>query len=88
MANLLELEKVSSILERAFAPLECVVELQDYRHRVGFRIYSPDNEPLVTVEGTLAQQARNPHGLADLIGGARRKVEAGLKLLPWSMPDE
>lgn len=83
----LSIETMKKSIETAFLPLECVVEVSDYGQRVGFRVYGPQQEHLLTVEDILSHESRHRHGLTDLIESARRKVAAkGYELRPWAAP--
>ena len=87
MENWLSIETMKKSIETAFLPLECVVEVSDYGQRVGFRVYGPQQEHLLTLEDIPSREARDRHGLADLIEPARRKVAAkGYELRPWAAP--
>lgn len=41
-------EQVKSMVESAFAPLRCVAELQGDGDKFGFRVYGPDQGPVIT----------------------------------------
>lgn len=80
-------EQARRIVAAAFAPLECVAELQDYDNRLGFRIYSPDDQPVVTVEPIPVRRLLSGPSLATVIERAREVViERGYSLDPWRMP--
>jgi len=62
---------VIAILSDAFAPLECVAELQDYESKFGFRIYGAEGQVLYTREMIPIHQGRDPAGLDLVIRTAR-----------------
>jgi hypothetical protein len=83
----LSIETMKKSIETAFLPLECVVEVSDYGQRVGFRVYGPQQEHLLTVEDILSREARDRHSLAEIVESARRKVATkGYELRPWAAP--
>lgn len=87
MDSRLELEAATRSIASAFEPLECVVEVWDYGQKVRFRVYTPENKPLLTVKKVLAQRVREPDGLAFIVSSARMRVEAkGYKLKSWKPP--
>ncbi len=87
MALKLNIEQSAQIAEGAFLPLECVAEVQDYRYRLGFRIYDPDNQPLLTVDNLIAPQVTDLRRLESILLQTRECVEEkGYKLAPWSFP--
>src|SRR5690606_27516128 len=77
-------EQVVEIIQSAFAPLDCVAELHDYNRVVGFRVYGPNNEPLLKFKETPVDGLLSGPGLETIISAARRNVEQqGFKLDPW-----
>lgn len=87
MAPKLSIEDAAQIAERAFLPLECVAEVQDYRYRLGFRIYDPENQPLLTAEDLVAPQVTDLRRLESILFQTRERVqENGYKLAHWLFP--
>lgn len=83
----LKLETATRSIASAFEPLECVVEVWDYGQKVRFRVFSPEDKPLLTVKDALARRVRDPDGLEFIVSAARERVEAkGYKLNPWKPP--
>ena len=88
MSSKLSIEEAARIAERAFLPLDCVAEVQDFRNRLGFRIYDPDNVPLLTVKDLTAPQVTDPKRLQAILLESRERVEKqGHALSPWSFPE-
>lgn len=84
----LRADDVVRALENAFRPLECVVELFDYRKRLRFRVFSPEDKPLLTVREYLMRRAVDAGSLSTIVRECRRRVEAkGYKLNPWNVSD-
>jgi hypothetical protein len=84
MSRDLDLNTVIKAIESAFKPLECVVEVFDYRHRLRFRVYDPDDKPLLTVKETLVRRMQNSDGLNTIVTECRSRIERkGYKLKPW-----
>lgn len=54
-------------LTRAFVPLKCVAELQDYESKVGFCVFDTMGEPRYTRSRVPLRLARDERGLAVLI---------------------
>ncbi|WP_426701488.1 hypothetical protein ACPPVV_00280 [Rhodanobacter sp. Col0626] len=80
-------DQVIEILQSAFMPLECVAELHDFNKDVGFRVYGPDNAPLLTFKDTPIDGLLSGPGLGTIIEAVRRRVEQkGHKLNPWVLP--
>lgn len=81
------IEDVVAILEEAFRPLECVAELADYDHKLGFRVYLPDGE-FVTFLPMPVDQLRSGPGLRTVIEAMRSKVQQkGVELRDWALQD-
>lgn len=77
--------QVRSIVESAFAPLRCVAELQDHGEKFGFRVYGPDNEPVVTFADQPMDALRDGPGLETVIVALRKGLERkGFELFPWA----
>jgi hypothetical protein len=80
------LEQAVEIAESAFRPLECIAEVQDYDSRVGFRVYGPDNQPLLTVEDLTRSKVKDSQRLESILQQARERVtNLGFELSPWSL---
>jgi hypothetical protein len=77
-------EEILEKIQRAFAPFHVVAELQDYRYKLGFRVYD-ENEIIGTYEGSLLEPLRNPANLKQLIVDTRAHIEGRNKHLDaWS----
>jgi hypothetical protein len=87
MSSDLDLEAVVRSIESAFKPLECVVEVFDYEYRLRFRVFDPDNKPLLTMDEALVTSLRDPGQLNTVVTECRSRVERkGYKLHPWEIP--
>jgi hypothetical protein len=83
----LPIETMKKSIETAFLPLECVVEVSDFGQRVGFRVYGPQQEHLLTMEEIPSRDTRDRSSLAGLVESVRLKVAAkGYELRPWAAP--
>ena len=80
-------EQIVDLVQGAFAPLECVAELSDYRTKIGFRVYGVNDQPILKFEPIPIHQLASGQGLVTIIEAARRRVEErGIALAPWTMP--
>lgn len=87
MSRGLELEEVVKAIEAAFKPLDCVVEVFDYRQRLRFRVFDPNEKPLLTVKEALLRHVRDPEGLNTVIAECRSRLERkGYRLKAWNAP--
>jgi len=75
------------IVRSAFKPLECVAELQNYEHALGFRVYLPNEESITREEKDVSILLKNEHQLDLLISSTRSEIEGkGIALEEWSFP--
>ena len=87
MGKDLDLNTVVRSIESAFKPLECVVEVFDYEHRIRFRVFDPDDKPLLTMREALVGRLCDPGGLKTVVAACRSRVERkGYDLKPWKVP--
>lgn len=87
MSRRLKLDTVVHSIESAFRPLECVVEVFDYEHRLRFRVFDPADKPLFTMSEALVRRLRDSGGLNTIISECRARIERkGYKLKPWKIP--
>jgi hypothetical protein len=85
MAIKLTSEQILEKVQRAFAPYHVVAELQDYRRKLGFRVYAANDEIVGTYEGSLMEDLRNPDNLKQLILNTRIHIrEMRKELDDWS----
>ena len=85
MGLMLTSDEILEKVRKAFAPYHVVAELQDYHHKLGFRLYGKDDEIVGTFEGTRIQDLKNPANLKRLLLQTRAHVESlGKKLNPWT----
>lgn len=85
MSMKLTSEEILEKVRKAFSPFHVVAELQDYHHKLGFRVYGEDDEIIGTYEGILIEDLRNPANLKQLIIDTRAHVQRGNRQLnPWS----
>ena len=75
MRDQLKLESVVKTIKAAFRPLECVVELYDFQHRIRFRVFSPDDKPLLTMREYLTRRALDPGSLSVVLNECRARIE-------------
>lgn len=70
-------------LQSAFQPLECVVELHDYNHKIGFRVYSPEHTSIITFEDQPVSNLRSGPALETIIMTVRDKLKKkGYEIYP------
>lgn len=82
-AGMLQKCDLVPIVQRAFAPLACVAELQNYEHAFGFAVYLPDGSRIVYEEKNITILL-NEAVLNGVIHQVRQRVEAkGVTLTPW-----
>ena len=87
MRDRLELETALDSIRGAFKPLRCTVEDWDYRQKVRFRVFSPNDEPLLRVDEALASRVCDPEGLSFIVSEARARLQSrGYTLEPWNPP--
>ena len=67
---------VIAILSNAFAPLECLGELQDYDSKFGFRVYGAEDQDLYTRGMIPIREGRDPAGLDVVIRIARAALSS------------
>jgi len=85
MSMKLTSEEILEKVRKGFSPFHVVAELQDYHHKLGFRIYGDNDEIIGTYEGTLIEDLRNPANLKQLILDTRAQIQRGNRELnPWS----
>ena len=78
-------EEILEKVRKAFAPFHVVAELQDYHHKLGFRVYGDNDEIIGTYEGRLVEDLRNPANLKQLIMETRAHIQSKNRHLhPWS----
>ena len=83
---MLDKSELVGIVESAFAPLECVAELQNYDHAFGFAVYLPDGSD-IKYEEKNAKNLQNEPVLSSVISKVRERIEAkGITLAKWSLP--
>jgi hypothetical protein len=71
----------------AFRPLERVVEVWDGERQLRFRVINHEGKGILRASSVLVRRARDPQGLAYIVGKARSRIEAkGFKLDSWTPP--
>lgn len=81
-------EKVLTIIEAAFAPLECSAESDDRGNIVHFSVYDNEGVRLLNVEDVLMQRLQNTGGMKSIVGQSRDSlIERGYKLDSWLFLD-
>lgn len=87
MARDLSKEMVSAVLETAFSPLECSVEVLDRGDKVSFRVFDTDGQALLNVSEISMQRLQDASGMNSVVGQCRsRLIERGYQLKPWQIP--
>ncbi|WP_120993148.1 hypothetical protein [Stutzerimonas urumqiensis] len=87
MQDILTVDQAIFAIRSAFAPLRCVAEPHDYENEIGFRVYGPDGEILVTVADTKRSVFSDPSSLGIRLTAVReRLIDRGFNLAPWRMP--
>lgn len=86
MVEYLSPKDAARIIASAFAPLRCVAEPWDYDHRVRFRVFDAQDQPLLTVEDLVKSQFANQAKLREAIVAARENLaQRGVKLDEWTL---
>ena len=81
-------EQVVPILQTAFSPLECSVEVFDSGDKVRFRVFDVGGDPLLNVDEVLMRRLQDTGGMQSNIGQSRdRLIQRGYKLDPWRLSD-
>jgi hypothetical protein len=85
MSMKLTSDEILEKVRKAFAPFHVVAELQDYHHKLGFRVYGENDEIIGTYEGSVIEDLRNPVNLKQLIIDTRTHIQRkNRQLNPWS----
>lgn len=85
---MLEKTELVSIVTSAFAPLECVAELQNHGHAFGFAVYLPDGASIKHEEKN-ATVLLNESALSSIILSMRSRIEAkGVALDKWPLQEQ
>ena len=88
MSRQIDVSTVIASIASAFLPLRCAVEDHDHGNCIRFRVFGPDDEPLLRMEDVPTRRLRDLGGLSTIIGEARRRIEArGFKLEVWKPPE-
>lgn len=66
---------IIEMLQSAFLPLECVVELHDHNDKIGFRVYSPEHTSIITFEDQPVLNLRSGPGLETIILSVRDRLK-------------
>jgi hypothetical protein len=67
-------EEICSRVEAAFTPYRCVAEIWDYGQKLRFRVFGPEDEPLITIEELLLSSARDSAALDSLLVTCRQRI--------------
>lgn len=85
MPKYLEPNEIVEVIENAFSPMECRVELFDHRNRLGFSVFYTDGTLILPLSSWLVRLVRKPDSLRTRIDVLRKRVEAeGYLLDPWT----
>ena len=88
MSRDLTAQEAAAIIESAFAPLRCVAEPWDYDHRIRFRIFNSNDEPILRMNELLRTTFQDAKRLESLLNQVRARVaRKGIELAPWSLPE-
>lgn len=55
MRQKIDVNAAITVIEAAFAPLQCVAESDDFSNKIEFRIYGPDGNGIAKIELSKAQ---------------------------------
>jgi len=82
-------EDIKSVVEGAFFPLRCGVEIWDYQDKLRFRVFGPGGKPLINFPKLVLRHVRSEKSLASIIGQVRERIEArGHTLDPWHLSQQ
>ena len=88
MSDDLTADSAVAIISSAFLPLRCGAEHWDHRYRIRFRVYDPNDNPLLGMEELLKPQFKDRARLKATIIDVRDRIEQkAFELLPWSFPN-
>lgn len=77
-------DDIRAIINQAFRPVDCVIEIQDYESKVGCAIYPPGRDRIIPIHKEPLSKFRNGDALFQVLRNARRKVRlSGVTLDPW-----
>ena len=86
MSQLLEPNDIAEVIESAFRPLECRVEIYD-QGRLAFNVLDRDGNLLLPLSVWLARLVRKPDRLRARLLPLRDRVQLeGYVLDPWRFP--
>ena len=72
-----------AIIERAFAPCRCVVQLDSWQQKLKFAVFAPDDKMIKELKDVNVTDAREEHMLKVYIDRMREEVEKRFTLDPW-----
>ena len=81
----LSAETIKGIIETAFAPLRCAVEVYDYEAKLRFRVFDWLDNGILQMPGTTVRSLNDASDLKSLILEARASIlRRGYALTEWS----
>lgn len=85
MSHKLQFDHSVETISNAFHPFEVVIEIQDYREKIDFRVLDETRESVLHVGDLDRQQVTTPGRLQNILEDARRSLtERGFPLSAWS----
>ena len=80
---MLDKSELVAVFQSAFLPLECVAELQNYDHALGFRVYLPSGQYITHKEPDVSVLLHHSQ-LTAIVERFRAQIaSSGVALLPW-----
>ena len=77
-------DEIEIMIQEAFEPLECVIEIQDYNSKIGVAVYPPEGERLIPIHQEPLSGFRDGDKLFQVLRDSRRRLMLlGNELNPW-----
>lgn len=75
--------EIRAVVETAFRPLRCVVEVWDYDQKLRFRVFDSNDRGVLKVPRLVLRELRDKSNLQSVLSTARATVEEkGFRLEP------
>ncbi len=70
-----EILKIKVRLEGAFKPLRCVAEVWDYKQKLRFKVFDPNDQGIIEVPEIVLRELSNESQIQEVIQQARAQVQ-------------
>jgi len=68
-------QDICSRIEASFPPYPCVAEIWDYGQKLRFRVFSSNDEPLITMAEVIVSSVRDSGALESLIADVKHCLD-------------